>query len=187
MSVKLNSKSKFIIHKNTSSNIRERTILDFWQWGYSDLSQNITRGVLAEYIVAWGIGLDDEARDPWQSYDLRTFKGKTIEVKSAADSQAWSYGNHPPKFIIKPTRAYDRHKGYEKDRKFQADMYVLAHLMGTDINKVNPLDTNQWEFWVLTKKEIIFLLDGRQSISVSKLKRVKEPVSFSELLRVNEL
>lgn len=164
-----------------------RTVLDFWRWGYSDLTQNITRGVLAEFLVAWGIGKDKEARDPWQSYDLKSSKGKKIEVKSTADAQAWTYGNHPPKFTVKPTRSYDRHKGYERDKKFQADIYVLAHLMGEDLDNVNPLDTTQWEFWVLTQEELISLLAEGQSISVSRLRKVKSPVGFEELVKINEI
>ncbi|MBI4684091.1 MAG: hypothetical protein HY755_02715 [Nitrospirae bacterium] len=187
MSTKLNAATKFKTNQVKKSKEGNRTISDFWQWAYSDLTQNITRGVLAEFLVAWSLGLDGKARDPWQSYDLKTVKGKTVEVKSAADAQAWAYGNHPPKFIVKPTRGYDRQKGYGKDRKFQADIYVLAHLMGQDINKVNPIDTNHWRFWVLTKEELISLLGDRQSISVSMLQKAKESLSFSGLRKINEI
>ncbi len=32
------------------------TVLDFWQWGFSDLRTNIVRGVLAEFFVASAVG-----------------------------------------------------------------------------------------------------------------------------------
>ena len=60
----------------------KRTISDFWRWGYSDLIQNINRGILAEYIVAWALNLDKKPRNPWEAFDLITEKGKRIEVKS---------------------------------------------------------------------------------------------------------
>jgi hypothetical protein len=126
-------------------------------------------------------------RDPWKSYDLENAKGKKIEVKSAADVQDWTYGNLPPKFVIKRTSGYDKSKGYEKEKKYQADIYVLAHLMGNDRDAINPLDTEHWEFWILTQEDIISLLKGKQSISVSQLKRVKVPVNFHDLDQINDI
>jgi hypothetical protein len=65
-----------------------KTIVDFWQWAYSDLLQNTTRGVLAEYIVAVLLGLDEKPRNPWTSYDLKLANGKTVEVKTMSRLQA---------------------------------------------------------------------------------------------------
>ena len=31
-------------------------LLDFWRWSSSDLADNTTRGVLAEYLVALAVG-----------------------------------------------------------------------------------------------------------------------------------
>lgn len=45
-----------------SNSIAKRTVSDFWQWGFSDLLQNTTRGILAEYIVAFLLGVDDHPR-----------------------------------------------------------------------------------------------------------------------------
>ncbi len=39
-------------------NGKKRPVMKFWQWCYSDLVQNITRGILGEYFVAWAIGVD---------------------------------------------------------------------------------------------------------------------------------
>ena len=187
MSKKLDPSVPFIIKKDHSKNTPQKIVADFWQWGFSDLRQNVTRGILAEYLVAWAIGKDDLPRDPWKSYDLENVKGKRIEVKSAADVQDWTYGNLPPKFIIKKTSLYDKHKGYEKEKKYQADIYVLAHLVGDDRDAINPLDTNQWEFWILQQEEIVSLLKGKQSISISQLKKVKAPVTFHDLNRINNI
>lgn len=187
MSTKLNPSDQFKVRTDYAENIHIRTVGDFWQWAFSDLGQNITRGILAEYLVAWAIGKDDSPRDPWKSYDLETAKGKRIEVKFAADVQDWTYANRPPKFIIKKTSAYDKHKGYEKEKKYQADIYVLAHLMGDDRDTINPLDTDQWEFWIFTQEEIISILKGKQSISVSQLKKIKAPTKFHELTQINDV
>ena len=42
----------------------------FWEWAYDDLRANITRGVLAEYIVAKALGIRHTNRIEWDQYDL---------------------------------------------------------------------------------------------------------------------
>ena len=50
---------------------------------------NTARGTLAEFLVAAALGLLDTPRLEWDSYDLKTRTGVTIEVKSAAYIQSW--------------------------------------------------------------------------------------------------
>lgn len=124
--------SKFF-HKNNKKIDLEngsRTIQHFWRWGYSDLIQNITRGVLAEFIVAWALDLDSKPRDPWQAYDLKTKDGKRVEVKSTGYLQDWyRKGKTPkiinPRFVINQTRKWTAETGMEKEPSFNADVYVI--------------------------------------------------------------
>ena len=64
------------------------TMNNFWQWAYSDLSNNICRSVLAEYIVASSLDVtsipSEHTRIMWRPYDLLTKDGYRVEVKSAA-------------------------------------------------------------------------------------------------------
>ena len=71
------------------SNGHKRTLLDFWQWAYSDLVGNTERGALAEYIVAVACDADDNARISWASYDLNLANELKVEVKSSAYIQTW--------------------------------------------------------------------------------------------------
>ena len=64
------------------------TVGGFWRWAYSDVLTNTTRGVFAEFLVASALGVTDEPRVEWDAVDLR-YRGKTIEVKSAAYCQSW--------------------------------------------------------------------------------------------------
>ena len=60
------------------------TVQNFWQWAYSDLVNNTTRGVLAEYLVGKALGLPlDQPRQAWDDFDL-TYEGVGVEVKSCA-------------------------------------------------------------------------------------------------------
>jgi len=154
--------------------------VDFWKWAYSDLVQNITRGIVAEYLVACSLGLDKIPRQPWESFDLKTKNGKKIEIKSAAYVQAWTYGNAPPKFVISPKKAWTQTEGLTKESALNADEYVLCLHNEKERGKVDPMNIDQWRFWVFSKEEIIKLLNGRKSISIKKLEQVK-PVDFSDL------
>ena len=54
-------------------------IIDFWEWAYSDFTNNITRSVLAEYIVALSLDIknteSEKHRIIWRPYDLMTKNG----------------------------------------------------------------------------------------------------------------
>ncbi len=66
------------------------TVLDFWAWSSSDLMENTTRGVLAEFIVAHAIGADTSGvRNGWASVDLALPDGTLVEVKSSSYIQSW--------------------------------------------------------------------------------------------------
>src|SRR5918993_183824 len=66
------------------------TLRDFWCWSTSDLLNNTTRGVLAEFLVATALGIPTAGvREPWAAYDLETQDGLKVEVKSSAYLQSW--------------------------------------------------------------------------------------------------
>lgn len=62
------------------------TVSDFWQWNLSDLVSNLTRGRLAEFIVAHALGIDvlEGVRNEWDAFDLITTDRVKVEVKSSA-------------------------------------------------------------------------------------------------------
>ena len=97
-SVKLKCDSEF---KDSTPLLSKHTVSDFWQWAYSDLLQNTTRGVLAEYIVAGLLGVDKTPRNPWLPFDLKLNDGTTVEVKTMSRLQAWSQKElSDPKLVI---------------------------------------------------------------------------------------
>ena len=65
------------------------SLMDFWRWAYSDLIGNAERGVLAEYIVACALGIQDTERISWGKYDLLTKDKIAVEVKTSGYIQTW--------------------------------------------------------------------------------------------------
>ncbi len=127
-------------------------MLDFWKWFGSDLSNNVIRGALAEFIVALALDIADGVREVWSPFDLLSKEDIKIEVKSAAYLQSW----HQKKlssisFDIGQSIAYDSTTNeYDKESKRQADVYVFCLLHFTDKTNLNPLDLDQWEFYILS-------------------------------------
>lgn len=146
------------------------TTLDFWQWSSSDLLSNSLRGIFAEYLVAWALGITGETRIEWDAADLK-FRNAKIEVKSAAYLQTWKQEKLSTiNFSIRQTTAWDEQSGkFDSELKRQADLYVFCLLAHTDKSTVNPLDTNQWRFFVLPSAAINDQLKDQKTIGLAKL------------------
>ena len=107
---------------------------------------NTARGMLAEFLVATAVGLQDTPRGEWEPFDLRTPSGVTIEVKSAAAIQSWKQTAPTPiRFAIGPRKGWDSKTGqYSEQARRWADLYVFCVLEGA-----HPLDLDKWKFYVL--------------------------------------
>lgn len=149
---KLSGNEKFFINDQ----LLNHSVTDFWRWSTSDLLSNTTRGVLAEYIIASALGITENPRVEWDAYDLLSMKGKKIEVKSAAYLQSW-YQNKLStiSFSIKPARHWNANDNtYSEIRLRSADIYIFCLLNHKDMDTVNPLDLNQWDFFIVKTEEL---------------------------------
>ena len=162
----------------------KRTLLDFWRWAASDLVGNALRGVLAEYIVATALDLPQNVRVEWDTFDLKTPGGLTLEIKSAAYVQAWEQkALSKITFGIAPTRAYEAATNdYTGSLRRQADVYIFCLLHHQDRATVDPLDMSQWTFYVLPTAVLEAQCPAQKSIALSSLLRMKPCVcTYTEL------
>lgn len=160
------------------------TVADFWGWSRSDLLDNTERGVLAEFIVATALGIPvDGVREGWAAWDLTTPGGVRVEVKSAAYLQSWAQKELSRiSFGTPRTLAWDADGGgFAGVARRHAQVYVFALLAHTDKATVDPLDLDQWVFYVLPTA----VLDGRtrsqHSITLKTLEGLTAALGFSEL------
>ncbi len=159
-------------------------LIDFWAWAYSDCINNTNRGVLAEFLVATALGIDlHKPRDAWAKYDI-TYRGVGVEVKSAGYHQRW-YQKKMSKisFNVPTTRAWDEKTNkQDAESKRQAFIYILCLLAEKKRDIVNPLNINQWLFWVIPTNFFDARQRSQHSITYNSLvKEVGEPVSFDEI------
>jgi len=164
------------------------SVHDFWSWSISDLVSNATRGILAEYIVAKACGVDtSQPRGEWAAVDLETPEGVSIEVKSSAYIQSWHQNEYSKiSFGVPKTRKWDpetNRQGKEPERT--ADVYVFAVLAHRDQATIDPLNLDQWEFYVLPTATLDARKRSQHSITLPSLKKLNAgPYGFSTLREV---
>lgn len=160
-------------------------LLSFWRWACSDLVGNVMRGVLAEYVVGLALGcVDGGVRPEWNATDLCTSQDCRVEVKSSASLQSWSQTKLSPiKFDIEPkTGWYAETNTYATERKRQADVFVFCVLTHTDKVTVDPLNLDQWDFYVLSTNRLNAAVGEQKSITLGSLLRQNPArASFADL------
>ncbi|HEX7177431.1 MAG TPA: hypothetical protein VF240_19390 [Pyrinomonadaceae bacterium] len=160
------------------------TLLDFWRWYASDLVDNTKRGILAEFIVANALGCLNEVCNLGDAYDLELTTGEKIEIKSAAYVQSWYQKKHSPiGFNIRPTRGWKASTGQMEDEtKRQADIYIFCLLNHKDKESIDPLNLDQWEFYILSASVLNQACPTQGRIGLTSLERLNPlKASYAEI------
>jgi hypothetical protein len=131
----------------------DATVADFWRWAFSDLRDNTTRGILAEFLVAKAVGDERLLRIGWDNFDVRAPDGRdgtAIEVKCSAYLQSWPQKQLSDLMFGRLTgREFDwTLNKYSTDVRVRADVFVFAVQTQRDPAAYDMLDISQWEFWV---------------------------------------
>lgn len=169
-------------HLHAGNQPLDKTLLDFWRWSASDLVSNATRGIFAEYIVASALGLATGVRVEWDAYDLVTPSGVKIEVKSAAYLQTWYHRKLSTiQFRIRPTKVLDSVTNQlSTEIKRQADVYIFCLLKHQDKASVDPLNLDQWEFYVLRASVLNAKFPMQKTIGLAALLRLNPCIAKYE-------
>ena len=170
---------KIVKNGNERFFLKERSLdfslLDFWRWSSSDIVSNSMRGVLAEFIIAKALDIDMSIpRNEWQEYDLITSDGIKIEVKSAAYIQSWAQTRYSNiSFSIKKAFGWNEETNlFETEKRRHADVYVFALLHHKDKETIDPMDLDQWCFYILSTKELDNYQRSSHSITLPSLERI---------------
>lgn len=153
--------------------IQQGNVLHFWQWSSSDLLSNALRGRLAEYIIATALRITEQPRLEWAPFDLE-YREIKIEVKSSAYVQSWFQKELSQiSFGIQPTRAWDSTTNTsDTECKRQSHLYIFALLQEQDKELVNPLNLNQWKFYILKTGVLNEVCGSAKRISLGSLKKL---------------
>ena len=164
------------------------TLLHYWQWSGSDLVSNVERGVLAEFLVASALGLSKEPREEWGRFDVEVPNCGTVEVKSAAYIQSWEQRDYSTIGfdIAKRKSSWDPKTGeYEEldpPRRI-ADVYVFCLLKHKCQETIDPLDVEQWEFYVVHTSQLDNCSKWKESkrMGLRSLAQLTKAIPYTEL------
>jgi hypothetical protein len=162
-------------------------LIDFWKWSVSDIISNATRGRFAEFIVASALNIDlTIVRDEWSAYDLTSPEGIKIEVKSASYLQSWFQRDFSKiSFSIKEARHWDSLTNKQASTASrQSDVYVFCLLKHKDQGTLNPMNIEQWEFYVLSTLAISNYKRSKSSITLKSLQNLTPPITYDKLRQV---
>jgi hypothetical protein len=165
------------------------TVLAFWRWAASDLISNATRGRLAEYLVAYALGVADGVRVEWDAYDVTTTSGIKVEVKSAAYLQSWKQTRLSSiNFRIGPTLGWNADTNISSTIPTrQAEVYVFAVLAHCDKATLDPLNIAQWEFYVLPAAVLNTHAPTQKTMSLTMVRRLgAQQTRYADLATVIE-
>jgi hypothetical protein len=109
---------------------------------------------------------------------LETPSGIKIEVKSAAYLQSWQQKNYSYIcFNIRPTKSWNpRTNEFATEIKRQADLYIFCVLTHKDKSTLEPLNLDQWEFYVLPASVLNKLSMTQKSIGLSALMKLSPSI-----------
>lgn len=163
--------------------VPDASILNFWQWAYSDLLDNVTRGVFGEWLVAKLLGLTfEESRPSWQAWDIEMANSVRIEVKTSAYVHKWTPADtddaaKPKKrsrieFTNLRTKAFmDEAQTILADEpSYNADLYVFCMQIHELQEGWDALDLRQWQFHILPYRAL--RQHGYKSMSLNTVQRV---------------
>lgn len=147
----------------------------------SDLKTNNVRGYLAEFMVARAVGAV-APRVEWDSWDVTSPDGVTIEVKTSGYIQAWAQKKlSVPTFRVAPAYGWDSSTGTWSDQQsFNAHVYVFCLHTATSHDAYHPLDTSQWKFYVASRTAVE-QRTARQMGLATLAKVAGNPVTYCEL------
>jgi hypothetical protein len=156
---------------------------DFWSWAYSDTLSNINRSIFAEFLVASALGATGNCRREWDAVDLR-YRGRALEVKSAAYKQSWRQDNGPSiiRFDIEPKmgwNAEDNVTAVERERA--ADCYIFCLYAPAEAALTVPHDVTAWRFYVVPTPTITAKFGNQKTVGLAKIEACCQPIGFDEL------
>lgn len=156
-------------------------LLDFLSWAYSDLCDDVNKGIFAEWLVAKILDIKSPRRYLWANCDMETSSGVRIEVKASAYWQSWKALNPDGSLkdlsnvIIQPDNKIRFGGLVAKDTidnskqefgSLKSDYYCFCFHTEKNYEVWNAMDISKWEFYLVAAKDI-------QTKSVS-LKWLKE-------------
>ena len=174
----MNNNGKFIFNNNEL----DFGILDLWKSKYSNIYN--MQDVIAEFLVEKALGIDKaQNTDYWTLYDI-LYRDCRIEIKQTGYYHPWNENgkiSEMRRFGI--TKANSKYENKESSNIYerQNDIYVFCLNVGKTKETSNPLNIDNWEFYIVPTKKINEVCKNYKSIGLNKVKKIATKVNYFEI------
>lgn len=149
------------------------SVMDYWRFQFSNLVDNL--GYVAEFLIAQALSKDEPDNcNGWTVYDVG-YRGKRIEVKATSYWQSWKASH-----IISEQRNFSIRKTYldyqnnKSDKARQNDIYIFCLDKGRDEKSSNPMNLENWVFYVVPTKVINKMFGDQKVLSLKRLEKIEK-------------
>jgi len=158
------------------------TVGDYWSWAYSDILNNVNRGVFAEFLVGSALETLQSPRQAWNEFDLQ-YERFRVEVKSSKYLQSWNQEKLSKiSFSIVKTKGWNADTNINQNKKMRnSDLYVFCLFTEKEIRTANVINTDAWEFYVVSTGKINRKFLEQKTIGLTSLKKLATPVKYSQI------
>lgn len=177
----MNGKEKFI-HNNKELDFG---IFDFWIYKYSNIYN--LQEVIAEFIVEKALGLNkSQNTDSWTLFDI-LYRDTRIEIKETSYYHPWNEnGKISKQRTFGITKANSNYDNSNEPNKFerQNDIYVFCLNTGTTKESSNPMNINNWEFYIVPTSVINEVCGNNKTISLGRVKKLSPLIPYEQIKNV---
>jgi len=177
----MNNNGKFIFNNNEL----DFGILDLWKSKYSNIYN--MQDVIAEFLVEKALGIDKaQNTDYWTLYDI-LYRDCRIEIKQTGYYHPWNENgkiSNIRRFGI--TMANSNYEFEELENKFerQNDIYVFCLNTGETKEDSNPMNIDNWEFYIMPTKIINEVCGDNKTIGLNKVREISKRVSYDKIKEI---
>ena len=166
----MTGKEKFIFQGNEL----EFDYLDFWKFHFSNIYD--LQDKIAEFIVAKALGVNEAQNDQyWTLWDV-SYQNRRIEVKETSYYHSFNEEGKVSKQrvfgITKANGSYDTSKSGNNKFCRQNDIYVFCLNTGDTRATSNPLNLDNWEFYIVPTAVINEKCGDNKTISLGRIKNL---------------
>ena len=155
-------------------------VIDFWRFQFSNLSD--MQGRVGEFLVAKALGRETpDNNNGWPLWDIN-YRGKRVEVKTTAYYQPWrEEGTWSERRSFGITKAHYIEGDSKSKLERINDIYVFVINIGKTKVEANPLQLENWLFYVIPTSVINKECVDNKTISLSKVKKIMKKETGSDI------
>ena len=157
-------------------------ILDFWIYKYSNIYN--LQEVIAEFIVEKALNIEKPHNtDSWTLFDI-LYRNCRIEIKESSYYHPWNEnGKISNQRIFGITKANSNYEDTGSENKFerQNDIYVFCLNTGITKESSNPMNLNNWEFYIVPTSVINEKCGNNKKISLNRVRQLTKAITYDKL------